>query len=657
MNAFRRIVPAHLRFLVAIHVILLGIFSIFRGITLLYNRPSYFFSMDRSLSLMEAFQIGLWFDITVATYALLVPYLLLTLAYFRPREYQRMFAFVRIYCGAVLLVSLVICAADIPYFNFFNSRLTTAAVHWKNNIQVAKFIFTQIEYYPFILIFAAGIWSVGKLIRQLWHQTWVRTYAHHNGRNKALATGMASLLILCGLWGGATPKAPDMKRAWFSNDGFINQLTLNPVHTWFDSYFDFKVNIHTIGAALSKAQRELGVGDQQYASPLAHEHRYAQQARPMNVVLVLLESMSADRMGIYGDPANLTPYLDSLARTSVFFDNCYSNGIHTNAGLYSSLYGMPIMMMQHPMYNGVSEYTQFTGLPVTLREKGYQTQFFCTHPKSFDNLDVFLEKNGYDRISDVNDYPQDRVANSWGVGDESLYEHALNTMDSLASDPDGKPFFTTILTITTHPPFTLPAFTKFKPTRTDPIEITYEYADWAVKQFMQNCAQKSWYDNTLFVFVGDHGVNLPTKLDVPLSYNHVPLIFHAPALFNKPEVKHQLANQTDIYPTVMGLLRRDYVQNTMGYDLFREKRPFVLFSQDHKLGVLNEQFLFVARKSGRETLFDYRSGSTTDLSLIHPTLADSMKNYACTQLQVAQWMIENKHTGTPTRIEKKPLSK
>lgn len=136
MYTYRQFIPAHLRFLVTVHLFLLGIYSLFRYVTLLYNRPSYLFQMDHTLPVGEAFRIGFWFDITVASYALLLPYLLLTLTFVRPGNYERLFRAVRFYCGLAILVSLIICAADVPYFNFFNSRLTISAVHWKNVVQV-----------------------------------------------------------------------------------------------------------------------------------------------------------------------------------------------------------------------------------------------------------------------------------------------------------------------------------------------------------------------------------------------------------------------------------------------------------------------------------------------------------------------------------------
>jgi phosphoglycerol transferase MdoB-like AlkP superfamily enzyme len=645
-STYRSLIPAHLRFLVTVHVILLSIFSAFRYITLIYNRPSYFFQADRSLRVWDAFKIGFGFDVTVATYALLVPYLLLTFAFFYPRPHLRLYIFVRNWCAAVVLISLLICATDVPYFNFFNSRLTASAINWKNNVQVVKYLSTEFKYYPFIILGFFCIWGTGRLMRMLWKINWAGGMDHGAG-SRWLATGLASLLLLIGLWGGATPQVPNMKKATFSNDGFINQLTLNPVHTWFDSYWEFDLSLLGRDTAIQQVRESLHIKDK-YRSPIARKHdfRNAKPGSP-NVVLVLLESMSWDRTGLSGNPANLTPYLDSLARNSVLFNNFYSNGIHTNAGIYSSLYSLPIRMMQHPMNNGHSEFTAFTGLPVTLRDLGYSTTFFCTHPKSFDNLDIFLEKNGFQYVSDQSDYPKEKIANSWGVGDESLYELALQRMDSLDAAPDHRPFFSTLLSITTHPPFSLPAFTAFKPDSQDPIEQTYQYADWSIRNFMTAAAAKPWYKNTIFVFVGDHGVNLQAnyKYDVPLSYNHVPLIIHAPGIFPKPQQRDQLGNQTDIFPTIMGLIGKDYVQNTLGYDLFSEKRPYAMFSQDHKLGVIDQQFLYIVRKSGSESLVDYRAGTGDDISHLHPDRMERMRNFACSQLQTTQYVIEKKLTG------------
>jgi phosphoglycerol transferase MdoB-like AlkP superfamily enzyme len=643
-------IPSHLRFLLAVHVLLLAVYSGFRYVMLVYNRPPDFYALERSMTVRQAFKVGIWFDITVANYVLLVPYLLLTYAYFRPIQAERIYRWVRIWCGLAILFSMIICAADVPYFQYYNSRLNTATIHLKNLAQIGEFLLKEPKYYPFIAVLFVGMWVVGRLVRYLWKRTWsadeVVTYSR-----KLRATSLATLIMLWGMWGGATPRRPDMKSANFSNDGFISQLSLNPVHTWVDSYFAFDIHIYSIKEAIRRVQLAMGIDSTKANAdlPIARDQTFQRKKHPLpaspnrggvNVVLVLMESMSADRVS-----DTLTPGIAALQRKSILFDQCYSNGIHTNAGIYSSLYGMPVVMMEHPMMNGAAEHTRFRGLPGTLKAAGYRTRFFCTHPKTFDNLDIFLTNNGFDHISDQYEYPVADVANAWGVGDRPLTQHAFRQLDSMANDTSDKPFFATVLTITTHPPYTLPANTTFKPTRTNPVLATYEYADWAISSFIDSCATKDWYDNTIFVLVGDHGVNLPTyRTDVPLSYNHVPLIIHAPWLFDASGVRHDLANQTDIYPTIMGLLGIDYQQNTLGFDLFRERRPFAFFSQDQRLCAVNDRYLYVARKSGSESLYDLRASNPTNLIGKYPVLADSMKHFACANLQVAQWMVTEKRT-------------
>ncbi|MBK8557513.1 MAG: sulfatase-like hydrolase/transferase [Lewinellaceae bacterium] len=340
MKILRQYIPAHLRFLLVIHVLLVSIFTVFRAITLLYNRPSYFFDLDHSIFLWKAFRIGFWFDVTIASYALVIPYCLLTAVYLFQIDYRRFFTFVRFYCSLAIFVSLTICAADIPYFNFFNSRLTTAAVHWKNNLQVARYVLSEIQYYPVFFVIILCIWGVGKLVKGIWQITFSPT--KQSLFRKISVTVLASMLLLGGIWGGAVPKHLDMKRAYFSNDGFINQLTLNPVHTWFDSYSNFDIHSLSFEASRTSVQRMFrAVAKSNIDSPIRREHRFVAQERKMNVVLVMMESMSANRMSIYGNSQIATPGLDSLARHSIFFNNFYSNGIHTNAGLYASCTACP----------------------------------------------------------------------------------------------------------------------------------------------------------------------------------------------------------------------------------------------------------------------------------------------------------------------------
>ena len=168
-----------------------------------------------------------------------------------------------------------------------------------------------------------------------------------------------------------------------------------------------------------------------------------------NVVMVLMESMSASLMQRFGQSERLTPYLDSLYRESLSFANFYSAGNHTNHGLYATLYSFPSVMKRNAMKGSVIP--TYSGLPTVLRDNGYDTMFFMTHESQYDNMNAFFRTNGYEEIYSQENYPADKVVNGFGVQDDYLFSYALPVLNRHAAT--GKPFFATLLTISNHPPY------------------------------------------------------------------------------------------------------------------------------------------------------------------------------------------------------------
>ena len=109
------------------------------------------------------------------------------------------------------------------------------------------------------------------------------------------------------------------------------------------------------------------------------------------------------------------------------------------------------------------------------------------------------------------------------------------------------------MTCSDHGPYYLPDDISFVSRHTEMAEKMTEYADWSIGQFLQQASQKPWFDNTLFVFVADHGLFLKPVYDMALTHNHVPLIFYAPRQIT-PHFVDCLALQIDIAPTILGLL-------------------------------------------------------------------------------------------------------
>ncbi|MFZ4542753.1 MAG: LTA synthase family protein [Saprospiraceae bacterium] len=635
----RNLLPQPLWFLSIAAWIILGLFLASRIGMVAYNAANY--HVSDWVILVRAFLLGMWFDFIVACYMLFPPFAVLAYCYYLNLNNEKLFRLVRIYCSFIIVIVVFAIGVDIPYFNFFNSRLNVAVIPRIENLYFAvSFLLKEPQYYPFALVFLFAVWGLNKVIQSVWllsKRMNSRLFSEHH-RN--FVFGSTALILVSMMF--LRPSESSMRAAYFTNDPFVNQVVLNPVFTYADSYYNeflFEKEVAD-SVAVQYFQNLYKIkGPNRYLSPIARNISFEKQGKP-NVVFILMESMSAEKMSWFtGQDTSLTPFLDKLTKKSLFFPNFYSWGIHTYNGIFSSLYGMPYNMLEHPMKNS-KKTDQFYGIASVLRDQGYQTSFFCTHDKAFDNIVNFIPGNGFQKLYDVNSYPTEKQVNDWGVGDETLYDFAISKMDSLHKSK--KPFFFTLLSNSNHPPFTFPAFSKCKPTAKEPRDRGFQYADWALKNMFSVMEKKPWFKNTVFVLVGDHGVNTPSPWDITMTYNHVPCYFYSNKLI-APKINPKLGLQIDILPTLMHILKIPYVCNSLGCDLLSGQRPYVVFSQDHKLCILNHKNVLIRRKGGTTSLYNVFPGRRDTINIIgsRRTLADSMIEYGSAMLKLTKMMITN----------------
>ena len=142
-------------------------------------------------------------------------------------------------------------------------------------------------------------------------------------------------------------------------------------------------------------------------------------------------------------------------------------------------------MNEHPMNTPESGERPFTGLYHTLSQNKYQTVYICTNNESFDNVGLFVRKNGCAHIYSMKDFPKEKIVSSWGPPDETMFDFSIEKINELSRN--NNPFFATLVTISTHVPYVMPDFTEFKPHVKDKIDQVYEYADWSIGRFMKAC--------------------------------------------------------------------------------------------------------------------------------------------------------------------------
>lgn len=581
------------------------------------------------------FKTGFEFDLMTASYLIAFPFLLVCISLFTPDKTRILLQNIAHTVTVMMLVStIIILAADFPFYHFFNSRITTAALLWVEDFgQSMRFLFSEKLFLPYILISAGFIFLTAILLNKVRKKN-LNDGSYSKYRWPVLA--LTAALLFYGMRGARLKRPPGMKDAFFTNNSNINQMGLNPIYTWYDSFSFFKLDyFKNTTEAVQYAAKQLGA-DGQGEFPIERPEENSNTDERPNIVLILMEGMSMDMTGLKPGGKKLTPFLDSLAHSSLFFSQCYSAGIHTCNGVFAALYGMPSLMSRHPFSHVSTQSLLFYGLPQLLKERGYYTNYFISHDKAFDNNGYFLPRNGIDRIFCREDYDQNMIENVWGVSDEYLFSFAMKQMDSLHQA--GTRFFSTILTISTHPPQTLPKHTNFKPEQNDVLHQVYEYADYALRKFFSEAKSKSWYGKTIFVLTGDHGINLPSAFEASLSHNHVPLIAAGPSIEAKwldfPVM------QTDVVPLVMHLASLSFMNNTLGVNPLKTIRPYIYFSQDNRLCIMDSISLLVINKYGSEKFYNFREHTGNP----HEKII-SMKKYAYSMLQTLQWMIEEKKTG------------
>lgn len=593
-----------------------------------------------------AFLNGLRFDIVITSYIILIPFFLTGLLSLIFRNI-RFFTLIIFICLSCLFVAVILIhSADIPYFLQFFSRLTTASLLWLDDSKyMFKLILSDLTFILFLLLFIVlsvfAVYYLFKLRKKL-HLGWVHRTVNRKPAyyliNIAVLLLISSLLIL-GIRGRISKKSPiRIGTAYFCDDQILNKLALNPVFSFGYSFIndlknkDDKINFMEEETALKLSSEYLNIPESDTTiNSLMERWTEKNGSEPIknNLIIVIMEGMGTYKLGSFNGPKNLTPNLNSIISRSVYFDNIYTAGIHTFNGIYSVLFSFPALYKRQPLEELIN--LPHNGISQVLKKLNYSNLFFITHDPEFDNVSGFLKANGFDEVYSESDYPSEWVQSTNGVADHRMFEYAVPVLNKLHNK--GSAFFAAFMTTSDHLPYIIPDNIDFIPRSEKPEHQITEYADWAIGNFLKQASKEKWYRNTTFIFIADHGLNMGHTYDMPLSYHQTPFIIYTPSSEEIADTLHKLGGQIDLVPTVLGLLNIPYDNQTMGINLFKNKRPFMYFCADDKIGCLDNEYYLILRPDNIETLYRYRSLSNENVLDSFGLKVDSMKKYTYSMMQ------------------------
>ncbi len=644
MQFINYLLQSPLKFLFKVWLYHLILFFILRCVFYFVNNSA--INSDEASFSTEAFFIGFRFDNVIICYSLFIPFILLSAGTFlKTRKKLITLSFV-IFCAEFAIVELIICS-NIPYFHQFGAIISKNAFLWGQSPGLMfGLIFSSFSYWGYLILFFGFYFISFVLLKKLFRQA-----KEDLEEDKPVKLGfkigafiIVGGFIFLGIRGTASRKTTIHQGfASISNSKFINSLGLNPCFVFIKSFveenpaYNYKIPF-VITEYFKNVKNYLGITNPQ---PLSIDRNISFGNEPptkQNVVIVVMESMAMYKLG-YLQGKNLCPNFNSLIKESVFFDRFYSSGMHTFNGLFSTETGFPAIYTENSLHNYTAQ--SFNSIGSILNKNNYENYFFTSHDPNYDNMAGFFKLNGYQHIIGESDFPLSDIVSTLGVPDHVLFDKVIKQINK---DHLTKPFHAMVLTSSDHGPWFVPDNISFKPTASDQKDRSTQYADWCIGEFMKKAKQQTWYNNTIFIFLGDHGVYSEHTYELPLSFHNIPLVIHQPSKLN-PDTISNPSYQPDIPATVMSLLKINYVNNGFGVDILNQKHSYIFFSSDEEYGIMhaNGNYYFKVVATDEKHL---KNGIVLDKTEFYETkksFSDSMDYNANAIIEAARFLIHKNY--------------
>jgi phosphoglycerol transferase MdoB-like AlkP superfamily enzyme len=643
--------------------------SVFRYIFFLaYNPPG------RALS-GSAFTWGLRYDARFAAGIGLGILILCAFPILNPFKNFKAKRFWNSFLPILFLIIIVFYGADFYYYDYLHTRLSASVLGFLQDAGISGKMMWQT--YPVIRIILVMILLVlvsclvfGRLLH--YFQT-----SSSNDHRLQIPVYIIAVLVLAQTVMGKLVYRPGLfplrwSDAYEIGDDYKANLALNPLQSFFStlSFTNSKPDLAKTREHYPLMADFLGV-KQPDSVKLNFERIYPAvdsiKAKP-NIVLVICESFSAYKSSMWGNPLNPTPYFNELCSKGLFYDRCFTPSYGTARGVWSTVTGIPDV----ESYNSTASRNSANVDQRTIINDftGYDKMYFIGGSASWANLRGLLTNNinGL-RLYEQQDYKSSAV-DVWGISDKKLFYEANEVLKQ-----QQKPFFAIIQTADNHRPYTIPDEDRddFK-LLSFPDDSLYKYGfqsnaelnafrftDFCYQQFIEQAKKEAYLDNTIFVFIGDHGIRGNAGGMLPKAYTeqglvseHVPLLFYSPK-YIKPFRSRDICSQLDVLPSIASIANTGYHNYTMGRDLFyklsipmylsyhlEQEKAFIFDPDEKTIGMITDEYYFRKnRQTGKEffvPMYDdrpFNPGPATD------SIKNHLKQLTDAYYETARYMLKN----------------
>ncbi|WP_096510845.1 LTA synthase family protein [Filimonas lacunae] len=574
---------------------------------------------QKDTELIDAYLMGMRYDLRIVSIGCLVLFLIGSIPPLHPlrKKWGKRIAFWL--WGVFATILAVFYIVDFGNYAYLSQRLSATLLNYAEDTNISLKMAWQTYHLGWtILGLVLIIIVLLAFVRVLYNRALQQPGPYKAKRS--VAWGILFFLLLgLGIFGRIGQYPLRWSDAFALRGGdFAANVALNPFQSFFSTLnfrhatFDAK----KVKAGYSWMSSYLGV-DKPDSNTLNYqrtEHADSLLTGKPNVVLVICESFSLYKSSMSGNPLNTTPFFNGLCQQGVFFNHCFTPTYGTAKGVWATITGVPDVQLFKTASRNPAAVDQHS---IMNDFNGYEKFYFLGGSASWANLRGLLTNN----LPELHLYEQDdyeaKKVDVWGISDKNLFLEANKVLKQ-----QQKPFFAIVQTADNHRPYTIPAedMQEFKK-ESVPLDSlkkygfgsvdeynAFRYTDFSYRKFIEAAQKEPYFRNTIFVFIGDHGIPgdasaiLPKAFtDQGLTFENVPLLFYAPALI-KPETHSSIASQIDVMPTIAGLCNISYTNTAQGRNLLDRQRlatdsgrsncAFIIDTEKKRLGIVKGDYFY-----------------------------------------------------------------
>ena len=508
-------------------------------------------------------------------------------------------------------------SVDFAHYSYLSQRLNASILNYFADAGISvRMVWQTYPVFKIILLLIVSTWLINWFVNASLKKA-IASRQTSSKRSKIAWFIIAPLLFVFCIFGKAGQFPLRWSDAFALGSDYKANLSLNPFQSFFSSlsfrHSQFEEAKVKNGFPILAPYCGLSESDSSNLNFKRNVNpRKGAIATTPNVVVVICESFSAYKSSMWGNPLNTTPFFNGMCRQGIFFDHCFTPTYGTARGVWAVVTGIPDV--EGPKSTSSRNPSAVDQHTIINNFNGYSKYYFIGGSTSWANIRGLLTNN----ISGLSLYEQQDYASPkidvWGISDKNLFLEANKRLKQ-----ETKPFFAVIQTADNHRPYSIQqedllefhkvnvpedSLRQFGFESNDELNA-FRYTDFGYRKFIEAAQKERYFDNTIFLFIGDHGIPGDAGSMFPISWTNqkltlenVPMLIYAPKLL-APQRVSDLCSQVDVLPTLAGLCNISYQNTTLGRDVLDTARhnfntafSFIYSPDEEYIGVIKGNYFY-----------------------------------------------------------------